>query len=742
MTYQALYSDLICPYQPAKERSLHRQNGYTTLFCPNQTRTLFGFTHKPKRRPKPANFKPGFETMLKLNEMLRLGERTPPSDELVEAFVALFKSQQKTDGGYTQLEDAQIGTAILTFEHLQKTNTNSEGFGIPTDGLRMALRILERGSSKAHKKMATLIYKELETRRQFLIDQEHEADPVHVDLVPYIAVLCRSDGSLLARDLVEKHWMSDLRDAKVLKVNGTRDKSFEMIGASVWMRVLQGLIREKLNDEVEKTIQIMQKHDVPFDSKLHATVVNFYARYEGNMEMTKKWYEHPIAGDGIPTNAADASVLKLCITKNELEWGEPILTKLVERNPQDKASWNVILQWAAAKGRGVDEIEHMMEVMEKRNPDKPKLQPGMDTINALIELANIREDPYTAERYYALGEKWGFQPNARTYLLQLDYRIKVKDLSGAMAAYRRLQGETISENEDIPYINKLIVAFCSQADLRYDTIMSLVEDLTERQASFYPDTVSALSLLHVHRNDMMDLVDLLNTHTFHYSLSQRASVHNALLACALGPETSEVHAWELYNNLCSILPELMDLATRGEVMVSFFVRGRPDMATIVFSHMREQKDKTLRPTIHTYCTALIGLSQIGDLASVETIHNMMKVDSEIEPNTKLYNALILAYTSMDRPDRALSFWQDIAHSREGPSYNSIQLAFRACERASSGEQTAREIWAKLKREDVEIPREVFAAYIGAIAGSEKFDECVDLLAEAEAVCGVPVDALM
>ena len=680
--------------------------------------------------------------MLRLNEMLKLGERTPPSNELAEAFVALFRSQLKMDGGYTQLEDAQIETAILTFEHLQKTNTTSIEFGIPTNELRMALRILERGSSKAHKKMATLLYEELEKRRQSLNSQGEEPDPIHVDLVPYIAVLCRSDGAIFARDLVDKHWVSDLKEAKLLRLNGARDKPFEMIGASVWMRVLLGLMREKLNDEVEKTIQIMQKHNVPFDSKLHATVVNFYARYEENMEMTKKWYGHPIAGDGIPTNATDVSVIRLCIIKNELDWGEPILTRLGERNPQDKASWNVILQWAAAKGRGVDDIEHMMKVMEKRNPDKPKLQPGMDTINALIEFANIREDPYTAERYYALGEKWGFQPDARTYLLQLDYRIKVKDLSGAMAAYRRLQGEDLSENEDIPFINKLIVAFCTQAELRYDTIMSLVEDLTERKAPFYPETVSSLSFLHLHRNEMMDFVDLLNTHAFHYSLSQRASIYNDLLRCALALETSEAQAWELYKNLCSIFPELMTLPTRVEFMVSFFVRRRPDIAVIVFSHMRQQTDKSLRPTVDTYCTALVGLSQTGDLAAINTVHNMMKVDSEIEPNTKIYNALMLAYISVDRPDHALSFWQDIAHSREGPSYNSIQLALRACERASTGEETAREIWAKLRKGNVEITREVFAAYVGAIAGREKFEECVDLLADAEAVCGAPVDDLM
>ena len=668
--------------------------------------------------------------------MLKLGERTPPPDELAEAFVRLFRSQQKMDGNYGQLEDVQIETAILTFEYLQRTVFQVENLGLSTDDLRMALRVLDRGSSKAHNRMATLLYEELKARRDHTISQGQEPERLYVDLVPYIKVLCQNDGSLRARDLVDKYWESDLKDEKSFK-NGTMEKL-----PSPWITLLRGIIRERRNEEVAETVEIMQKRDVLFDSKLQSTLVSFYAFYEGDMEMTKKWYQHPVADSRRPSNTLDANVLKLCIRKNELEWGEPIFQRLIERNPQDKASWNMILQWAAAKGRGVDEIEHMMTIMEKRNPRNLNAQPGMDTINALIEFANMREDPYTAERYYALGERRGFRPNARTHLLQLDYRIKVKDLSGAMTAYGRLRGEDLSENEDIPYINKLIVAFCTQADPRYDTIMTLVDDLTERKAPFSPEAVSALSLLHLQRNETMDLIDLLNTHTFHYSLDQRASIHDVLLARALAPETAEAQAWDIYNILRSIFSESMTLPTRVKVMNSFFARRRSDMATIVFSQMRQQKDKALRPTSDTYCEVLVGLSKAGTLEAVETVHNMMKVDSEIEPNTKLSNALMLAYIGVGKSTQAHTFWEDIAHSREGPTYSSIQIAFQACERSASGEKLARDIWRKLKRFDIEVTREIFAAYVGALAGQGKFEEGVDLLGDAERECGQRVDALM
>ena len=680
--------------------------------------------------------------MLRLTEMLKLGERTPPTGELAKAFVAMFKSQQKEqNGSLAQLEDAQIEAAASTFVYLQTYNTSEEGFGLSTEDLKIALRNLNIGSSKAHQRLATLLFRELDRRRQRMIKDEGTAEALHNILMPYIVVLCQNDGSLLARDLVEEHWVSDLKDARAFKRNGKRATDTD-VGPSLWLKVLRGLIRERLNDEVTTTVEMMKRFDVPFDQKLHATVVGFYSYWEGDMEMTKKWYGHPIANNGTPSNAADANVLKLCIRKDEMKWGESIFTRLVERDPKDKTSLDTILQWAAAKGKGVDEIENMMSIMERRNYDKPDLQPDMNTINVLIEFANMRGDPYTAERYYALGEKLGFTPNARTYLLQLDYRIKVKDLSGAMAAYKRLQCEDLTANEDIPFLNKLIVAFCNQDHPRSDTIFSLVEDLTERKAGFEPETVSALSLLHVRQDEMMDLADLLNTHTYHFSLKQRSSIQSVLLTCALNPSTTDLQAWEIYKILIDIFSDLNTRETRVQLMTSFFSRERSDMATTIFSHMRQQQDKALRPNIDTYCSVLVSIAEVGTIPALELVNNFMNVDFEIEPNTKLYNALMLAYTAHDQPSRALGFWQDIAHSREGPSYNSIRLAFRACERSNQGEETARAVWRKLKREQVDISPEVYAAYIGALAGQGKFDECIDLLADVKAECGMPVSPLM
>ena len=666
--------------------------------------------------------------MLDLTNRLSMGARAPPPKQLAQAFVNFFRSKQKAA---LALEDIQAQCALETFQHLQTTYAEDPGFGLKSEELRMALRMLKFVGSpnyhcKAHNELAKAIFEELKKRRDTMTDDQEPPVLFYEDLLPFIQVMARFGDALYARDLVEQYWEDCLKRVK----------------ASPWSRVFKGLIRENRVEELQKTVDIMQKYHIQFDPKAHQTITVFYAARQADMEMTKKWYQHPIANGRTPTDVTEATVLKLCISQGELDWGDPIFKSLIERTPEAKAPWDVIFQWAAAKGRSVDEIERMMEVMVRRQEERGlTLSLDMETINGLIELANSRNDPYTAERYVALGQKWGFSPNARTYLLQLDYRIKVGDLGGARTAYARLQGEESVDSEDLPLMNKLVVALCAEKRQNYDAIMGVVEDLGERKARFEPETVAALSLLHLQRGEMEDLVDLLNTHAFHYGLDQRALISQVLISHIRDHATSASRAWDTYNVLRETFSEI-DIPTRTSLMEHFFTRKRSDMATHVFGHMRQQQIKSLRPTVSTYVACLSGIAKSADLPSLEIVHNMMKLDSEIEPNTQLYNALMLAYTSCGAPRIAQGFWEDIVQSREGPSYASIQIALRACERAAFGERVARDIWGKLKKFEIEVTREIYAAYVGSLAGHNLFAECVKLINDAEKEAGYKPDALL
>lgn len=714
------------PWFPATNNCLRTRQCPILPTAPR--RTLFGFGRKPKRRPKPVDYEPGFETMMDLNNKLRMGVRAPPSQQLAQAFVDFFRSKQRST---LAVEDVQAQYALETLRHLQTTYTEVPDFGLTSEDLRMALRWLKFvfkkvNQYKGHNELARALFEELKKRRETMGDDTEPPVPFYQDLLPFIHVMARCNDALYARDLSEEYWETSLKPA----------------GATPWPRVLKGLISENRVDELQKTIEIMQKYNIPFDSKVHEVITVFYAADQADLEMTKKWYQHPIADKSTPTIHTDVAVLKLCINRNELDWGDHIFKSLLERTPEEKAPWDVILQWAAAKGRSVDEIERMMKVMKRRQEERGlTLSLDMETINGLVELANSRNDPYTAELYVALGQRWGFLPNPRTYLLQLDYRIKVKDLSGAMAAYARLKAEESVDSEDLPLLNKFIVARCAERPQNYDAIMGLVEDLTERKARFEPETVAVLSLLHLQRGEMEDLVDLLNTHAFHYGLDQRSMISQVLTSHILNLATPTSRAWETYNILRQTFSEI-DVPTRTSLMQHFFTRARSDMALHVFGHMRQQQIKSLRPTIATYVACLCGIAKAGDLESLETVRNMMKLDTEIEPNTQLCNALMLAYTGCGEPHTAQSFWEDIVHSREGPSYASIQIALMACEKLPFGERVARDIWGRLKRFEIQVTREIYAAYVGSLAGHNLFGECVKLVDDAEKEVGYKPDALL
>ena len=704
---------------------------------PNHVRTLFGFARQKKRRIIPSNYKPGLELMNTLRARLKAQERPPAPAELAGAFVALFESSAKLDGGVIPLEDVQLAVAIPTFKHLQSVYEEEEDFGLSDESIRSALNALRSGSTSLHVIMATLLFDELTKRRIKSVTDGQPVPPLYTDLSPYISILCQNGAALLARDLVESNWHSGLKDSRNSKSNGHEKLP------SHWMMILRGLIRERRNSEVDKTVEMLKTYDVPFDSKLHQAIISFYAHYIGDLDMTKKWYNHPIANSGSSTSYTDANVLKLCIRKNDLEWGDSIFKKLLAKNPDDKASWSIILQWCAANGKGVDEVEEMMKVMLKRSKDRSDLQPDMEIINALIEYANSKHDPYTAERYYGLGQKWGFEPNARTFFLQLDYRLKVNDLSGALDAYNNLQSEVQPGNEDIPYVNKLIVALCTQSDRRYDTIIGLVEDLRNRKTMFHPETVAALALMHIQRNEMQDYSDLLHTYIINFSSEQRKSMRDALLKPIFAKELDPARAWQTYTVLQDVMPESLDRKLRVDLMQAFFDRGRGDMGLHAFGHMRKDKNPDLKPTLEIYCQCLEGLAKHGDPPAVQLVHNMMTMDDDVEPNTRLRNALILAYTGVDKPGRGQRLWDDILASREGPSYNSVRIAMQAAAGLGPwGEKWANAMWDRIKQLDIEVTRELFADYIGAMGAAGIDSKCWKLLANSEKECGSKVDALM
>jgi hypothetical protein len=103
---------------------------------------------------------------------------------------------------------------------------------------------------------------------------------------------------------------------------------------------------------------------------------------------------------------------------------------------------------------------------------------------------------------------------------------------------------------------------------------------------------------------------------------------------------------------------------------------------------------------------------------------------------------MLAYATTGNNKKALEIWAEIGSSKEGPTYNSIAIAFRSCEGMPFGDEHAKSIWRRLKEMDIDIDKTLFTAYLAAIARNHLHDEALTLVESAEKEHGFTPDLYM
>jgi hypothetical protein len=325
-------------------------------------------------------------------------------------------------------------------------------------------------------------------------------------------------------------------------------------------------------------------------------------------------------------------------------------------------------------------------------------------------------------------------------VLQLGYRIDGNDPSGAYDSLEMLLQLTSNNEEALPVINRYIRYLCAAQPPDVERILHVTSLGERRLIVLEPETVVELCKLFLMNDQQYDVIDTLSIHSFNYSIEERAAVRDAFLAYCLDKKNSTARAWDGYSLLRQFFPET-DRDARVKLMHAFFNRKRPDMACYIFGHMRAHRNDEFRPNLDIYVSCLEGLGRCPDRENLKMVHNMLKMDTTIQPTTKLYNALMIAYAACDDASRAFEFWDDISNSAEGPSYNSLAVVFGVCEALPFGDEKARDIWAKILEMEIEVPRFVFNAYCGAIASQGHVDEAKELINGMEAGFGYAPDMM-
>lgn len=597
---------------------------------------------------------------------------------------------------------------------------------------------------------------------------------------------------ITAQDTTQDTQSQTQTPAQGRKSKGSGSKGIVARERTFWAIVLRGLAKEGREGELLAEFAKAEAAKLEYQPPIHEIMTTFYAQRD-RVEETKQWFTRPIHAGWAPSPKVYLELVRFAVRNREQAWLQPIFERLINSDPQ-KDYWDVVFQWAVlAMDKGVEDVKQMIQVMstqrqkpqEQQQPqqdskegkdskDKGPPRPDAATIDALISAAIEKQNPYLAERFLSLGAELQIPPRASTCILQMDYRLDAQDFSGVRALYDKLlKGEVpVYQDEDLPVLNKYLRALCAvtpEPDL--GRILDITADLEQRHATLEPDTVVALCMVFLRSDNQFEVIDTLSLHTVSYSRDERAQVRRAFVdyCCLDRHALSTARAWDAYSLLRQFFPDT-EPTERARLMDAFFARRRPDMACYIFGHMRASDSPGHRPTADMYVRCLEGLGRHPELAgtggsgvspgigmglssgasgpsgtgtsgsahaeSLKMIHNMLKMDTTVQLDTRLRNALMMAYAACDEPHVAIhEFWRDITASSEGPSYASLAIVFWACELSPFGDRVAREIWQKVQRMDLAVPAEVFGAYCGAIAGNGHVEEVIRLIRGMEGSVG-------
>ena len=661
----------------------------------------------------PVNVEKALTVLADLMRSRRTRSKLPPQSEIINAFNFLFRSRFEVPRRFSRNE---IYLATEAFKHLRQTNAGSRADVLSEEDIYNALAALALDTGKERfrsdeKALAYMMFQEVRGRS---IDEDGlENDGIGGKMVTdtFVSVLSSTGGAQEARRLLHE------------------SRDFEARSMGRWVTVLKGLANEGLEKEFWETLQEVQGSIGLLDAKSHEELTSLFAT-DDNIGATKRMYDTEIDGRCSPTLDCKLAVAEFCVRNNQLGWGYPIFASLLAE-PDAERTRTAIIMWYAAEGKNPDEIANLMQG-----------ELSIQNINKLIERAYSTNQLEAVDGYWAYMKKHGIRPNRQTYLLSMNHAMELGDLPAATAVYELVAAEDpATDNTDVPLLNKFLtaVAFSPQPD--FDLAMRVVDSLLDRGADLYAETVSGLCHLFLQRDELEEAMGLLRYRVDTYPTNDRLRISEVFLDFILNPEVKDQRAFNAYELFRHAFPET-PVERRLPLMQSFFDRKRPDLACLVFGHMRQREDLPGRPTAEAYAQCFAGIAKCKDVDGLQMVYNMLKLDLEVEQTTRIHNSLMAAYTACEMPFTAIidHFWK-IMDSREGPTLSSFALALRACETwVPQGAQEARRIIALMQSWNLVITKEIYLCYLGALAGQSEFENAIELIEEMENDIGEKPDA--
>ncbi|OCT48508.1 pentatricopeptide repeat containing protein [Cladophialophora carrionii] len=708
-----------------------------TTYALYQKRSLFGINFGTTRkgfegaRSTTANVELALGKLVDLVRARRSQSRLPPENEVVDAFRFLFATMIESPRRLTRND---VFLATEAFKHLQERG-QILGSDPKTSLLEEDLHnvLLALASSTGHDRfrtdariLATQVFDALKDCSATAQDIDHPVDHGHHVaqgslLVTYITVLSKTGSAQEALELLRKS-----------------PTSSERASLPMWTAVLKGLANEGRNQEFWKVVREVQDTVGPLDAVSQETLAGHFSQHD-EISALKRVFALPLENGQVPTTPTLIKVVDCAMRNGEEEWAETAASLLQQRTDSGDVAGTLVV-WHATHDPSV---KHMRQIIEQLSDRGVTDAVSMKTMNRLIEHAYSRNSAETASHYLGLAQSLGLHPDGRTRVIQLEYELKQGNRTAAAQTYELLSREDVPlDRSDVPVLNHYISSLSFSADPEYIHLMQIVDHLLSTGADLEAEAIAGLCHVFLQKDELEEATGLLRHRVDSYPRDDRARISAVFQQFITDLSIKDQRAFNAYELFRHAFPET-PVTDRVAIIQSFFARKRPDLACLIFGHMRQREDLAARPTPAAYAKCFEGIAACKDIDGLQMIYNMLKLDLEVEQTTRIHNGLMAAYTECQQPFVAIidHFWK-IMESREGPTLSSFILALRACEKwIPQGGHEARQIMALMQSFNLVITKEVYDAYIGALAGQSEFENTVELIEEMEQDIGESPDAL-
>jgi hypothetical protein len=668
--------------------------------------------------------------MTDLKRSLEDKSRAPPSHTLTKAFQLFFATRVENPG---VINGFQARLLSITWRHLkaQQGELDDREFQdvFSVESLERMLFVLQEAECLPEAratilKIARYAYAELRTDHGFGVDSVSRPA-----LMAYINLLA-SNGCPAEARLVIINFGGRFRGAK----------------PSPWLTVMKGFAMADDNRQLRNITQEFEKYGLKFDQASHEELINLLIG-QGQFKAVQTAYACPITGafvSSMPNKRADIvepsistkmKVIKQAILNSETKWAEPIFNSLPQAPLPETVG--IYMLWEAAHGGNASSIAEKVKAWIASDAQIKDAITVTD-VNSLIQYANASQSHELAPGFARLAEQWGLVPDQQTHLLQLESYIQAGAVEQTLEMLEQQIDLSLLPTENLPLCNKLIAMLClsEQKDALFGRISSLLDPLFQENVRLDPTTVAALTRMLLYRHDWEAISELLRPRLGTFDDEGKTIVRNAITDFILDSSQKDQDVWDVYELFKLAFPQT-GVDVRTGIMTSFFERKRSDLAVLVFGHMRQAEDPRRRPKPDTYARCFQGIARNNDTTNLELVHNMLKLDLEVNLTTRIQNGLMLAYAACEMPEKSMEIFRQILASDEGPSNKTIGIFFKVCEKHHNGAQEALKMLNKIKRVGIEVDRRLYTGYIEAVAAQCEFDVAISAIDSMQVEIGVP-----